>query len=407
MLPADLTAEHFASYPPLARQVATRGLDTLRELPLAFVPLLLAEVIAYDVKFPAERVEIDAQFAFLRALPVDGRRQAMSGFARLQMARELEAVPWVVSPGEFSERWSAHLWSTGQVAEFRAAAVEFLNAVRARNPPPPPVAPRLVMVVIGQGVTEHTYPLFRKLRPRGTFFSAVRPADGLNVLMRRAAARVQQHMLPFAHWYVDGGAAASPRPPGLDVLAYRDLDVVRDAVVSKLRGMIAAGTGTEARRSALMKLAAADVGLTGDGADAVRNHLKVTVMAEGSGVQFFSTTFVQWAARELLRRAQPLTLVARFAPRVTERSMNQALMHARVEQEFDSGGALIDADMGAYYTWLNAMRLPGSDATAFVVWFEGHSEALVVSPSVAPGAQSSESIDMSRLLDIAVGTRSG
>jgi hypothetical protein len=125
-------------------------------------------------------------------------------------------------------------------------------------------------------------------------------------------------------------------------------------------------------------------------------------MAEGSGVQFFSTTFVQWAARELLRRAQPLTLVARFAPRLTERSMNQALMHARVEQELDSGGALIDADMGAYYTWLNAMRLPGSDATAFVAWFEDHAEALVVSPSVAAGAQSSESMDMNGLLDRAL-----
>jgi hypothetical protein len=52
----------------------------------------------------------------------------------------------------------------------------------------------------------------------------------------------------------------------------------------------------------------------------------VTLLSEGSGVQFFSTTFVQWAAREVLRRAQPVTLFARFAPRVTERSMNASLM---------------------------------------------------------------------------------
>jgi hypothetical protein len=126
-------------------------------------------------------------------------------------------------------------------------------------------------------------------------------------------------------------------------------------------------------------------------------------MAEGSGVQFFSTTFVQWAARELLRRAQPLTLLARFAPRVTERSMNQALMHARVEQELDPAGALVDADMGAYYTWMNAMRLPGSDATVFVAWFEGHSEALVVSPSLGRAVQSSEPITMDQLLERALG----
>ena len=47
MDPRQLTAEHFASYPPLARRVATRGLDVLRRLPLSFVPLLLQEVIEY------------------------------------------------------------------------------------------------------------------------------------------------------------------------------------------------------------------------------------------------------------------------------------------------------------------------------------------------------------------------
>ena len=113
---------------------------------------------------------------------------------------------------------------------------------------------------------------------------------------------------------------------GMEKLAYGELDFVRDAVVAKLRSLMLAGAGTEARRSALMRLRPEDVGLKDDGDSGVLNHFKVTVLSEGSGVQFFSTTFVQWAAREVLRRAQPVTLVARFAPRLTERSMNGAMI---------------------------------------------------------------------------------
>ena len=39
------------------------------------------------------------------------------------------------------------------------------------------------------------------------------------------------------------------------------------------------------------------------------NRFQLSLLTEGSGTQVFSTTFVQWAAREALRRAQPLTLV--------------------------------------------------------------------------------------------------
>ena len=398
MRPAELRSEHFASYPPLGRQVATRDLDVLRELPISFLALFLAEVIAYDTKFPAERLEIDAQLMFLRQLPAPRRREVMSRFQRLNLSVELEAVDWVRNPREFSERLSAHLWTTGQVADFRTAAVELLSAVRSEIPPPAPIVPRLVMVVIGQGVTSSTYPLFRKLRSRGTYFSGVRPANGLRLLIERTAARASQHAVPFAHWYIDGGAPAAVPSTGLEVLAFRELDGVRDAVVSRLRNMIAAGAGAEARRAALMKLAPEDVGLKGGAQEAVRNHFKVTLMSEGSGVQFFSTTFVQWAAREVLRRAQPVTLLARFVPRVTEQSMNLALMQSGVQHILDPDGALRDADMGAYYTWLNQMRLTGAYESSFIVWFEDHSEALVISRSTARGVESREPLDMDQLL---------
>jgi len=304
MQPAQLASEHFAGYPPLARRVATSNLDILRQLPLSFLPLLLAEVILYDSKFPAERQEVDAQLTFMRAQPVERRREVMARFDRLALSAELEAVDWVKNPTEFSERLSAHLWTTAQIGDFRAAAIEFLNTVRAAIPPPAPAIPRATIVVIGQGVTKSSYPLFRKLRPHGTHFTRVNPADGLRIVMERSSARATKQPIPFGHWYIDGGSPAAA-PAGLELLAYGQLDSIRDAVVSKLRGMILAGAGTEARRSALMQMSPEELGLKGDGPDRVRNHFKVTVLSEGSGVQFFSTTFVrgQVFVSRLVRRS--------------------------------------------------------------------------------------------------------
>ena len=51
------------------------------------------------------------------------------------------------------------------------------------------------------------------------------------------------------------------------------------------------------------------------GADAMLTRFQLSLLTEGSGTQVFATTFVQWAAREALRRAQPITLLARFTPR--------------------------------------------------------------------------------------------
>ena len=62
MLPTQLAAESFASYPAEAKRIALGQITLLRRLPLAFVPLLLRELILYDWKFPAERREIDRQF---------------------------------------------------------------------------------------------------------------------------------------------------------------------------------------------------------------------------------------------------------------------------------------------------------------------------------------------------------
>jgi hypothetical protein len=141
----------------------------------------------------------------------------------------------------------------------------------------------------------------------------------------------------------------------------------------------------------------ADLGL-GKAGDVVLDRFQVKLLTEGSGTQVFSTTFTQWAAREALRRAQPLTLLVRFAPRQRQKPMNEMLSASRAPAELDPIGSLIDADMGAYYNWLNQQRLPGAEQSSFLVWFEGHNEAVAVGPSWPRGTESNAAADLKQLL---------
>jgi hypothetical protein len=164
--------------------------------------------------------------------------------------------------------------------------------------------------------------------------------------------------------------------------------------------MITSGnSGAEALRSKLAQPKPEDIGLSVTLADTVLNHFQLSLLTEGSGTQIFSTTFVQWAARECLRRAQPDTLVLRYAPRELMQPMN-AMLSGAPWGGLDPEGSLIDADMGAYYTWVNLCRLRGAEAARFLVWFEGKNQALAIGPGLPRGTTSDSVIGMQNLLSL-------
>jgi hypothetical protein len=162
------------------------------------------------------------------------------------------------------------------------------------------------------------------------------------------------------------------------------------------------GMGPEELRTHLARLTPSDLGMK-DAADQVLSRFQLKVLTEGSGTQIFSTSFAQWTAREALRRAEPLTLMVRFAPRQRQRPMNELLSDTRSGVEVDPVGSLVDADMAAYYHWINQQRLAGYDRSAFLVWFEGQSEALAIGPTLPRGTSSSSEVDLSHLLALTLG----
>ena len=398
MTPADLKPDNFAGYPRLARQKATEEIALLRQLPAAFLPLLLRELIAYDWKFPAERKDLDHQFAYLGARTPEELRAWMAPFAQLRLSSELEQVDWVKSPAEFSEQLSAHLWATHQIDAFRAAAVDYVHKLNASKTPEELPVARVGIVVVGQGAKEHGR-LFGKLRPQGVHYTNVNPEGGVGVLVGAVVARAKAHPIPYGHWYIDGGKPEPIAEEGVAQVSYPALDRVRAALVRKMREtMQPGGGGPEALRSLLARLGPEDLGMSAQEEASVLNRFEISVLTEGSGTQLFSTTFVQWTAREALRRAQCVTLLARYAPRLREGSMTQLLAGANEKPAFDPDGSLVDADMGAYYTWINQQRLPGADQARFLAWFEDGKEALAIGPGFGRGAESSEPTGLRELM---------
>jgi hypothetical protein len=396
MLPRDLKAEQFAGYPPQARALAVSHLAALQQLPLSFVPSLLREVIDYDYKFPAERLAIDKELANLSSLSPAQLNDWFQAFSQLSLSSKLEQFDWMNQPGQFVEQLSAYLWTTQQLDSFRKAATDYGDRLRSVTPTDPIPVRRLGIAVIGQGVASYEAPLFRNLRPHGAYFAGVKPDNGLSLLLNAVEVRAKAHPAAYGHWYIDGGHPAD-HSSSLTCVSYEGLEPVRAALLHNIQTEIKRpGMGPEELRTHMATLSPAGLGMSKSG-DAVLDRFQVSLLTEGSGTQIFSTTFAQWTAREALRRAQPLTMLVRFAPRQRQRPMNELLSTGHGIAELDLAGSLVDADMGAYYNWLNQQRLPGAEQSAFLVWFEGHNQAIAIGPSIPRGTVSTTVADAGEL----------
>ena len=149
-------------------------------------------------------------------------------------------------------------------------------------------------------------------------------------------------------WYIDGGEQAD-HVPELTCVSYKVLEPARAELLRRMQAEIdRPGMGPETLRTLLAQMHPAELGLERESnnkpRDQVLERFEVSLLTEGSGTQVFSTSFAQWAAREALRRAQPLTLLVRFAPRQRQKPMNELLVAGTSRPEFDFVGSLIDAD---------------------------------------------------------------
>lgn len=395
--PLDLCAADFATYPPSARLFARAHLPTLRTLPIVLCVLILKQVVKYDLLFPAEREDLSQ---LLQMIASERSAQIISAFRKIDLSAETRKQDWITRPGTFVEVMTNELWSSGQIDRFRDAAERLIP----QNQIQPGGVPRIVIVDLDSRLDKKDFVLFRRLLQHGTLFtnlSLEADDDPFTASLQLLEYRARTSVNPYCHWVISGDIP--PRTPTLEVstVDYKTLEPVRFALLALMNAAVNSGTsGPEALRSAMMSLEPDSLGMTPSipfFKDPLLTQFCLDLLGQGSGAQVYSTSFVQWAAREVLRRARPSTAIIRFTPRVQQQSTNQQWSRTNITPAFDFAGSLIDADMATYYTWINLRRLSDTNCNYFVAFHSGRRQAFVSGPGMADGSYSDQAISPSKL----------
>jgi len=118
------------------------------------------------------------------------------------------------------------------------------------------------------------------------------------------------------------------------------------------------------------------------------------VLITGNGTLLMNNTFVEWAAVQALRRAQPRILITRFGVRDRLKPFSSMVLfsqprptdHVPIAQ--DPAGSFIDVEQLSYYIWLNAEKNPAYRShTLYLFLAEGVDEMLAIrsdAPAAAP-----------------------
>jgi hypothetical protein len=90
---------------------------------------------------------------------------------------------------------------------------------------------------------------------------------------------------------------------------------------------------------------------------------------------------------------RPKTVILRYAPRQQHQDMNTMFANA-TPHGLDTQGSLRDAEMGAFYHWIEMQRITALGELTFIAWAEEHPYAVVCGPGAAAGAISTSPLTL-------------
>jgi hypothetical protein len=385
----------------------------LERLPSTVHAFVLVELQKWPTLFEPERRYQRALLEHLSRLPPPGLLQAVAGIARVEAEASLDRGSGG-DPARFQDQAQALLRKRRLVPQWRKEVDGFFQnvgpIVEARLYPAD--APRRLVVQLyggdiaiqaeklwsrfkGSGVR---VPLkFDATRERGEFLSALFGGHGAVLL---AAARDSADFGPLDAWIIeshqalhdlcDDGTAPGTAGRSVTGLSYERLREYRDNLSRALYNKIRSGVESPQAFAAYARSVniAPGAGTLLNSADILQAFVR-DVLLTGNGTMFVNNTFVEWAAVQALRRAQPRILVTRFGVRDRLKPFSSLLLFSQPRPSdqrpmTDPAGSFVDVEQLSYYIWLNAEKSPAyRNKTLYLFLAEGADEMLAIRSGAA------------------------
>ena len=412
-----------------AATLARTHAGMLAHLPATLHASILVELQKWPTLFEPEHRYQRALLEHLSGLPKSSLDSATAGIARIEEQAGINKVT-DRHPAGFQDAAQALLRQRGQQVAWRSEVDGFFRtidpALEARLYPAD--APRRVVVQIyGSGIAVQRDKLWSRFKGAGIrvpldldaakstepFLRQLLGAPdggGSPALLDAATAAspldawlVESH--EALHDICDAGQTKSAGG-GATGLSYDRLRPYRDGLTRALNSKIQSGVESPQAFAAYARSLqiAPPAGALLYSADVLVAFVR-DVLLTGNGTLLMNNTFVEWAAVQAIKRAQPRVLITRFGVRDKLRPFSSMVMFSQprpsdqLPSVQDPAGSFVDVEQLSYYVWLNAEKTPAyRGKTLYLFLAEGVDEMLAIR-SDRPAATAS-GLPRARLADV-------
>jgi hypothetical protein len=378
----------------------------LGRLPATVHAFILVELQKWPTLFGPEQRYQRALLEHLARVSTPELQQAIAGITRVESDAGCNHIARG-DPRRFQDEAQALLRKRRLLAAWRKEVDGFFQnidpALESRLYPADGPR-RLVLQLYGSGIAIQADALWSRFKETGTrvplrLDAAQGPEAFLRALAPSLRAATQSTgAAPLDAWMIDAHESLHTAPArSVTALSYERLRSYRDdltrALYSKIQSGVESPQAFAAYARSLTLAPAPDVLL--HSADLLQPFVR-DVFLTGNGTLFVNNTFVEWAAVQALRRAQPRVLVTRYGVRDRLKPFSSLLLFSqpRASDQIplieDPVGSFVDVEQLSYYVWLNAEKTPAyRNRTLYLFLAEGFDEMLAIRSGTpaTPGPQ--------------------
>jgi hypothetical protein len=399
-----------------AAALAREHAELLARLPATVHAFILVELQKWPALFSPEQRYQGALLQHLSRFSRSDLQRMVDGIARIEADAGCNNIARG-DPGRFQDEAQALLRKRRLVAAWRKEVDGLFQqidpAIEARLYPAD--APRrLVVQIYGSRIAIQPDKLWSRFKGSGVRVPLnLERTGGSEAFLRAlfggrssggtepaffAAARDHAGFGPLDAWMIESHEVLHDlwdegTPAHVTGMSYERLRAYRSELTRALYSKIQSGVESPQAFAAYargLKIVPGPGVLT-HSADVLQTFVR-DMLLTGNGTLFVNNTFVEWAAAQALRRAQPRILVTRFGVRDKFKPFSSLLLFSqpRASDQVpilqDPVGSFIDVEQLSYYVWLNAEKSAAyRTRTLYLFLAEGVDQMLAVRSDASTG----------------------